>query len=60
MADEAIAAAGILGEHRRDIGVLAITSADRLNAGWSVVQKQQIGALQMAQSRRNVAGAGTS
>ena len=43
MADEAIAAAGMLGEHRRDIGVLAITSADRLNAGWSVAHKQQIG-----------------
>ena len=50
MADEAIAAAGILGEHRRDIGVLAITSADRLNAGWSVVQKQQNGAHKIAQS----------
>ncbi len=34
VATEAIAAAGRAGEHRRDIGVLSITSADRLNAGW--------------------------
>lgn len=33
VADEAIAAAGMLGEYRRDIGVLAVASADRLNAG---------------------------
>lgn len=31
---EAIAAAGMLGDLRRDIGVLSITSSDRLNAGW--------------------------
>jgi len=41
VADEAIAAAGIVGEHRRDIGVLAITSADRLNAGWMAAQKER-------------------
>nr|WP_226341185.1 transketolase [Gemmobacter serpentinus] len=35
IAPEAIAAAGLLGQHRRDVGVLAVTSADRLNAGWS-------------------------
>lgn len=34
VAPEAIQAAGRLGEDRRDIGVLAVTSADRLNAGW--------------------------
>lgn len=34
VAPEAIAAAGLLGEDRRDIGVLAVTSADRLFAGW--------------------------
>lgn len=38
IAPEAIAAAGILGEARRDIGVLAVTSADRLNAGWTASQ----------------------
>lgn len=31
---EAIEAAGRIGGDRRDIGVLAVTSADRLNAGW--------------------------
>lgn len=35
VAPEAIAAAGILGENRRDVAVLAVTSADRLNAGWT-------------------------
>lgn len=39
VAHEAIAAAGIIGEHRRDMGVLAITSADRLNAGWTAAQR---------------------
>jgi len=41
VADEAIAAAGMIGEHRRDIGVLAITSADRLNAGWTAAQRER-------------------
>ena len=39
VAPEAIAAAGIIGEHRRDVGVLAVTSADRLNAGWTAAQR---------------------
>ncbi|KAB2884934.1 MAG: transketolase [Albidovulum sp.] len=39
IAPEAIAAAGIIGEHRRDVGVLAVTSADRLNAGWTAAQR---------------------
>ncbi|WP_118136124.1 1-deoxy-D-xylulose-5-phosphate synthase N-terminal domain-containing protein [Oceanicella sp. SM1341] len=39
VADEAIAAAGMIGEVRRDIGVLAVTSADRLNAGWTAAQR---------------------
>ncbi|MBR0671646.1 transketolase [Neoroseomonas soli] len=34
VAPEAIAAAGLLAEHRRDVGVLAVTSPDRLFAGW--------------------------
>ena len=38
VADQAIAAAGRIGEVRRDIGVLAVTSADRLNAGWTAAQ----------------------
>ena len=36
---EAIHAAGLIGEHRRDVGVLAVTSADRLNAGWTAAQR---------------------
>ncbi len=39
VAPEAIAAAGLLAEDRRDIGLLAVTSADRLNAGWSAAQR---------------------
>ena len=39
IAPEAIKAAGIIGESRRDIGVLAVTSADRLNAGWTAAQR---------------------
>jgi len=41
VAPEAIAAAGMVGEHRRDVGVLAVTSADRLNAGWSAAQRDR-------------------
>lgn len=36
---EAIEAAGRIGNDRRDVGVLAITSADRLNAGWNAAQR---------------------
>lgn len=39
VASEAIAAAGDIGADRRDIGVLAVTSADRLNAGWTAAQR---------------------
>ena len=39
LAPEAIQAAGMLSEDRRDVAVLAITSADRLNAGWSAAQR---------------------
>ncbi len=39
VAPEAIRAAGWIGEKRRDLGVLAITSADRLNAGWTAAQR---------------------
>ncbi len=41
VADEAIAAAGIIAEARRDVGVLAVTSADRLNAGWTAAQRER-------------------
>lgn len=39
IAPEAIRAAGIIGERRRDVGVLAVTSADRLHAGWTAAQR---------------------
>ncbi|MFC2968015.1 transketolase [Acidimangrovimonas pyrenivorans] len=39
VAGEAIKAAGIIAGQRRDIGVLAVTSADRLNAGWTAAQR---------------------
>lgn len=39
VAPEAIKAAGRIAEGRRDIGVLAVTSADRLNAGWTAAQR---------------------
>ena len=39
VAPEAIAAAGKIGGARRDIGVMAVTSADRLTAGWSAAQR---------------------
>lgn len=39
VAPEALEAAGRIGEDRRDIGVLAVTSADRLNAGWTAAQR---------------------
>lgn len=41
VATEAIAAAGMLADRRRDIGVLAITSADRLQAGWQAAQRER-------------------
>ncbi len=41
VAPEAIEAAGRIGPDRRDIGVLAVTSADRLNAGWHAALRQR-------------------
>ncbi|MCC7321798.1 MAG: transketolase [Rubellimicrobium sp.] len=39
VAPEAIAAAAHLAEGRREVAVLAVTSADRLHAGWSAAQR---------------------
>lgn len=39
VATEAIAAAGRIAGDRRGIGVLAVTSADRLNAGWTAARR---------------------
>jgi pyruvate dehydrogenase E1 component len=48
VAPEAIKAVGLMSEDRRDVGLLAITSADRLNAGWTAAQRAR---------ERGVAGA---
>jgi pyruvate dehydrogenase E1 component len=39
VAPEAIEAVGLMAEDRRDVGLLAVTSADRLNAGWTAAQR---------------------
>jgi len=39
VAPEAIEATGFIGESRRDIGLLAITSVDRLHSGWTAARK---------------------
>ncbi|WP_159591084.1 transketolase [Chelativorans xinjiangense] len=39
VAPEAIQAVGLMAEDRRDVGLFAVTSADRLNAGWTAAQR---------------------
>src|SRR5207244_8053606 len=39
VAPEAISAIGLMAEDRRDVGLLSVTSADRLNAGWTAAQR---------------------
>jgi pyruvate dehydrogenase E1 component len=39
VAPEAIQATGLMAEDRRDVGLLAVTSSDRLNAGWTAAQR---------------------
>lgn len=39
IAPEAMAAVGLMAEDRRDVGLLAVTSADRLNAGWTAAAR---------------------
>ncbi len=39
VASEAIAAVGLMAEDRRDVGLLAVTSSDRLNAGWTAAAR---------------------
>jgi pyruvate dehydrogenase E1 component len=41
VAPEAIEAVGFIGENRRDVGLLAVTSADRLHGGWTAARKQR-------------------
>lgn len=50
VAPEAIEAIGLMGEDRRDVGLLAITSTDRLNAGWTAAQRAREGGLAYAES----------
>jgi pyruvate dehydrogenase E1 component len=50
IAPEAIAAVGLMAEDRRDVGLLAVTSADRLNAGWSAAQRARERGLVQARS----------
>lgn len=39
---EAVAAAGRMADSRRDVGVLAVTSADRLHAGWTAARRARM------------------
>ena len=41
VAPEAIEAVGLIGESRRDVGLLEITSADRLHAGWTEARQSR-------------------
>ena len=50
VAEQALAAAGQLAAHCRDIGVLAVTSADRLNAGWTAAMQERTDGHPTAQS----------
>jgi pyruvate dehydrogenase E1 component len=58
VAPEAIAAAGLVGEDRRGIGVLAVTSADRLSAGWHAAQRAREGGRPLAQASACHSGVG--
>jgi pyruvate dehydrogenase E1 component len=50
LAPEAIEAVGLMAEDRRDVGLLAITSADRLFAGWTAAQRAREQGLVQARS----------
>ncbi|MCZ6603954.1 MAG: transketolase [Alphaproteobacteria bacterium] len=50
LAPEAINAVGLMAEDRRDVGLLAVTSADRLNAGWAAAQRARERGLHNARS----------
>ena len=50
VAPEAMEAVGLMAEDRRDVGLLAITSADRLNAGWTAAQRARERGLGTARS----------
>lgn len=42
VATEAIAASAAIGGDRRNVAILAVTSADRLNAGWQAAQRGRL------------------
>jgi pyruvate dehydrogenase E1 component len=50
VAPEAIEAVGLMAEDRRDVGLLAVTSADRLNAGWTAAARARERGLVYARS----------
>ena len=50
VAPEAIEAVGLMAEDRRDVGLLAVTSADRLNAGWTAAARARERGLPHARS----------
>jgi pyruvate dehydrogenase E1 component len=50
VAPEAIQAVGLMAEDRRDVGLLAVTSADRLNAGWTAALRARDRGLVYARS----------
>jgi pyruvate dehydrogenase E1 component len=50
VACEAIAAVGLMAEDRRDVGLLAVTSSDRLNAGWTAAARARERGLAHARS----------
>ena len=50
VAPEAIQATGLMAEDRRDVGLLAVTSADRLNAGWTAAMRARERGLSRARS----------
>jgi pyruvate dehydrogenase E1 component len=50
VAPEAIQAIGLMAEDRRDVGLLAVTSADRLSAGWTAAQRARERGLAHARS----------
>ncbi|MFG1361026.1 transketolase-like TK C-terminal-containing protein [Xanthobacter pseudotagetidis] len=50
LAPEAIAAVALLAEDRRDVGLLMVTSSDRLNAGWTAAGRARERGLSSARS----------
>jgi pyruvate dehydrogenase E1 component len=60
VAAEAIEATGLIAEDRRDVGLLAVTSADRLQAGWSAASRARAEGLSEARSHVETLLAGVS